>query len=144
MGSRATGRLQHRQDGRTATDLPVPRSPMMRTPPMFGSMTFKIKACFISSCPAILVKGKGGRFTVVAGACAPAATPLRRPSFRTHAVHTSKRDTRTRLCVCGPQVCRARGQRRECMVLPVAHRRLLLAAPLPQFVVSKQNIQPQN
>ena len=44
----------------TATDLPVPRSPMMRTPPMLGSMTFSMSASFISSCSATFTKGREG------------------------------------------------------------------------------------
>ena len=53
--------------GRTATDLPVPRSPMMRTPPMDGSMTLSSSASFISSCPASRTNGNAAvrraRFT---------------------------------------------------------------------------------
>ncbi len=53
--------------GRTATDFPVPRSPMMSTPPMEGSMTFSSSASFISSCPANRTKGNAAvrraRFT---------------------------------------------------------------------------------
>ena len=41
-------------------DLPVPRSPMIITPPIFGSITFNCNANFISSCPTIAVKGKTG------------------------------------------------------------------------------------
>ena len=44
----------------TATDLPVPLSPMMSTPPILGSITFSKIASFISSCPAILTKGRVG------------------------------------------------------------------------------------
>ena len=42
-------------------DFPVPLSPMIITPPIRGSITFKIRANFISSCPTIAVKGKTGR-----------------------------------------------------------------------------------
>ena len=48
---------------RTATDLPVPLSPMMRTPPMVGSMTFNMRANFMSSWSAILTNGSAGSFT---------------------------------------------------------------------------------
>jgi len=52
---------------RTATDFPVPRSPMMSTPPMEGSMTFSSNASFISSWPANRTKGNAAvrraRFT---------------------------------------------------------------------------------
>jgi hypothetical protein len=44
---------------RTAVDLPVPRSPKTRTPPMPGSMAVRIMACFISSWPTMAEKGKG-------------------------------------------------------------------------------------
>jgi hypothetical protein len=43
-------------------DLPVPRSPMIMTPPILGSITFNISASFISSCPTIALKGNTGRF----------------------------------------------------------------------------------
>ena len=39
-------------------DLPVPRSPIIITPPILGSITFSNRASFISSCPTIAVKGK--------------------------------------------------------------------------------------
>lgn len=45
---------------RTITDLAVPRSPMIKTPPMLGSTTLSINASFMSSCPAILTKGNAG------------------------------------------------------------------------------------
>ena len=45
---------------RTATDFPQPRSPMMRHPPMAGSITQSISASLSSSWPAICVKGNGG------------------------------------------------------------------------------------
>ena len=41
-------------------DLPVPRSPIIITPPIFGSITFNCRASFISSCPTIAVNGKTG------------------------------------------------------------------------------------
>ena len=44
----------------TATDLPVPLSPMMSTPPILGSITFSKMASFMSSWPAILTKGRVG------------------------------------------------------------------------------------
>ena len=43
---------------RTATLLPVPRSPMMRTPPMRESTTLSMSASFMSSWPTILTNGK--------------------------------------------------------------------------------------
>mmetsp|Transcript_16060 Transcript_16060/g.39982 ORF Transcript_16060/g.39982 Transcript_16060/m.39982 type:complete len:226 (-) Transcript_16060:121-798(-) len=58
-GSRST-------TARTATDLPVPRSPITSTPPMLGSTTFSSSASFISSCPAILTNGKDGIFEALA------------------------------------------------------------------------------
>jgi len=45
-------------------DLPVPRSPMIITPPMRGSITLSSRASFISSCPTIAVKGKALRFLI--------------------------------------------------------------------------------
>ncbi|KAG0486458.1 hypothetical protein HPP92_008553 [Vanilla planifolia] len=42
---------------RTAVDLPVPRSPIIITPPIFGSMTFSMRHSFISSCPTMAEKG---------------------------------------------------------------------------------------
>ena len=42
-------------------DLPVPRSPMTMTPPILGSITFRMSASFISSWPTMAVKGKTGR-----------------------------------------------------------------------------------
>ena len=41
-------------------DFPVPRSPIIITPPIFGSITFNCKASFISSWPTIAVNGKTG------------------------------------------------------------------------------------
>lgn len=37
----------------TATLFPVPRSPIISTPPIAGSMTLRMSASFISSCPTI-------------------------------------------------------------------------------------------
>ena len=45
---------------RIVVDLPVPRSPIIITPPILGSITFNCKANFISSCPTIAVNGKTG------------------------------------------------------------------------------------
>jgi hypothetical protein len=59
---------------RTATDLAVPRSPMMSTPPMLGSTTLSSSASFISSWPAILVKGKAGFFAALAAVTVAART----------------------------------------------------------------------
>src|SRR5437868_7553059 len=42
---------------RTAVDLPVPFSPRMSTPPMVGTIAFRIRASFIESCPTIAVNG---------------------------------------------------------------------------------------
>jgi len=42
---------------RTAVDLAVPFSPLIKTPPKAGLITFKIRDSFISSCPTIAVKG---------------------------------------------------------------------------------------
>jgi hypothetical protein len=47
-------------------DLPVPRSPIIITPPILGSITFRIRDSFISSWPTMAVKGKMGR---AAAAC---------------------------------------------------------------------------
>jgi hypothetical protein len=44
---------------RTAVDLPVPRSPKTRTPPIEGSIAVRIIARFISSWPTMAEKGKG-------------------------------------------------------------------------------------
>mmetsp|Transcript_13424 Transcript_13424/g.48847 ORF Transcript_13424/g.48847 Transcript_13424/m.48847 type:complete len:234 (-) Transcript_13424:207-908(-) len=43
---------------RTTVDLPVPRSPVIKTPPMRGSTIFSNSARFISSWPAMRVNGK--------------------------------------------------------------------------------------
>lgn len=48
------------EGGHTATDLPVPLSPMISTPPMAGSTTFNRSASFISSCPAKRTNGNAG------------------------------------------------------------------------------------
>lgn len=85
MGSRSTRE-------RTATLLPVPRSPMISTPPMVGSTTLSSSASFMSSCPASRVKGKAGRFLALS--CAGAAT-----------ADTSSR--RPRCCCAGPGCRRA-------------------------------------
>lgn len=53
--------------------LAVPRSPMMSTPPMAGSTTFSSSASFMSSCPAMHVKGNAGFFRVAASAAGAAA-----------------------------------------------------------------------
>lgn len=58
----------------TATDLPVPRSPMMRTPPMLGSMTFNMSASFMSSCSATFTKGREGIRDALPFTSAAAAT----------------------------------------------------------------------
>ena len=58
----------------TATDLPVPRSPMMRTPPMLGSITFSMSASFISSCSATFTKGSEGIRDALPFTSATAAT----------------------------------------------------------------------
>mmetsp|Transcript_8019 Transcript_8019/g.34117 ORF Transcript_8019/g.34117 Transcript_8019/m.34117 type:complete len:352 (-) Transcript_8019:215-1270(-) len=42
---------------RTATDLPVPRSPMIKHPPILESTTFSVSASLSSSCPTILTNG---------------------------------------------------------------------------------------
>ena len=42
---------------RTAVDFPVPRWPIISTPPIFGSITFRSRANFISSWPTMAVKG---------------------------------------------------------------------------------------
>jgi hypothetical protein len=43
---------------RTAVDLPVPRSPNTKTPPMLGSMAVSMMANFMSSWPTMAEKGK--------------------------------------------------------------------------------------
>lgn len=48
------------QTNLTHTDLAVPRSPIIRTPPMLRSMTLRSSASFIWSCPTIFVNGKAG------------------------------------------------------------------------------------
>mmetsp|Transcript_14492 Transcript_14492/g.43809 ORF Transcript_14492/g.43809 Transcript_14492/m.43809 type:complete len:285 (-) Transcript_14492:206-1060(-) len=45
---------------RTVVDLPVPRSPITMTPPIFGSMMLSSKASFICSWPTMAVKGNTG------------------------------------------------------------------------------------
>ena len=83
---------------RTATDLPVPRSPIMRTPPMEGSMTLSSSASFISFCPASRTNGNAAvrrarltAGTTSAGACgavvaaAATATPRWATSCRSEA-----------------------------------------------------------
>ncbi|RAL44759.1 hypothetical protein DM860_003518 [Cuscuta australis] len=42
---------------RTVVDFPVPRSPIIITPPIFGSITLSKRHNFISSCPTIAEKG---------------------------------------------------------------------------------------
>lgn len=42
---------------RTVVDLPVPRSPIIMTPPILGSMTLRRRQSFISSCPTMAAKG---------------------------------------------------------------------------------------
>jgi len=42
---------------RTAVDFPVPFSPRISTPPMVGTIAFRIRASFIDSWPTIAVKG---------------------------------------------------------------------------------------
>ncbi|MCH3978341.1 MAG: hypothetical protein LKE35_05140 [Candidatus Methanomethylophilus sp.] len=42
----------------TAVDFAVPFSPLISTPPIVGSMTFRRSALFILSCLTILVNGK--------------------------------------------------------------------------------------
>jgi hypothetical protein len=42
----------------TAVDLPVPRSPNTKTPPMLGSMAVSMMANFMSSWPTMAEKGK--------------------------------------------------------------------------------------
>src|SRR5438874_4915846 len=49
---------------RTAVDLPVPFSPRMSTPPMVGTIAFRIRASFIESWPTIAVNGKECRSRV--------------------------------------------------------------------------------
>ena len=44
-------------NARAAVDLPVPRSPRMRTPPIRMSMALSISARFMRSCPTMAVKG---------------------------------------------------------------------------------------
>mmetsp|Transcript_19820 Transcript_19820/g.51518 ORF Transcript_19820/g.51518 Transcript_19820/m.51518 type:complete len:313 (+) Transcript_19820:3598-4536(+) len=46
---------------RMVVDFPVPLSPMIITPPILGSITFRIKDSFISSWPTMAVNGKMGR-----------------------------------------------------------------------------------
>jgi hypothetical protein len=53
MGGRRAARA------RTAVDLPVPRSPKTRTPPIIGSMAVRTIARRMSSWPTMAVKGKG-------------------------------------------------------------------------------------
>ena len=43
---------------RASADLPVPCWPRIRTPPMVGTMAFRMSASFIDSWPTIAVKGK--------------------------------------------------------------------------------------
>ena len=50
---------------RIVVDFPVPRSPIIITPPILGSITFNCKANFISSCPIIAAKGKLFKFLTV-------------------------------------------------------------------------------
>mmetsp|Transcript_5287 Transcript_5287/g.10002 ORF Transcript_5287/g.10002 Transcript_5287/m.10002 type:complete len:223 (-) Transcript_5287:167-835(-) len=45
---------------RTACDLPVPRSPIISTPPSAGSMMLSMRPSFMSSCPTILTNGNTG------------------------------------------------------------------------------------
>ena len=49
---------------RTAVDLPVPFSPRMSTPPIVGTIAFRIRASFIDSWPTIAVKGNECRSRV--------------------------------------------------------------------------------
>jgi len=42
---------------RTAVDLAVPFSPLIKTPPIFGFITLRIRDAFILSCPTMAVKG---------------------------------------------------------------------------------------
>mmetsp|Transcript_33220 Transcript_33220/g.105908 ORF Transcript_33220/g.105908 Transcript_33220/m.105908 type:complete len:210 (-) Transcript_33220:504-1133(-) len=60
---------------RTVTDLAVPRSPMMSTPPMLGSTTLSSRASFMSSWPTMREKGKTGFFTPVVAANTTAPRP---------------------------------------------------------------------
>src|SRR5205823_4437383 len=46
-----------RARARTAVDLPVPFSPRISTPPIVGTMAFRIRASFIDSWPTMAVKG---------------------------------------------------------------------------------------
>ena len=61
----------------TATDFPVPRSPMMSTPPIAGSTTFSMSASFISSWAAIFTNGSSGARVAVSAAALTAAAARR-------------------------------------------------------------------
>lgn len=73
------GALRKREEERcarrlslTQTDFPVPLSPIIKTPPMPGSITFNNKASFISSCPATFTKGKEGILAAFKGGASKA------------------------------------------------------------------------
>jgi hypothetical protein len=89
MGSRSTS-------DRTATDLPVPRSPMIRTPPMLESTTLSSSASFMSSWPAMRTKGKAGFFLDLSETTIGAAAAAHRGGALLRAGRAPRRD-------CGPE-----------------------------------------
>mmetsp|Transcript_133534 Transcript_133534/g.188674 ORF Transcript_133534/g.188674 Transcript_133534/m.188674 type:complete len:215 (+) Transcript_133534:540-1184(+) len=66
-GSSETQAISGRRStkARMVVVLPVPRSPMIITPPILGSMTFRINDSFISDCPTMAEKGYTGLSVVV-------------------------------------------------------------------------------
>ena len=62
-GSLATTSISGKRSAKAliVVDFPVPRSPIIITPPILGSMTLSIRDNFISSWPTIAVKGKTTR-----------------------------------------------------------------------------------
>mmetsp|Transcript_62792 Transcript_62792/g.120905 ORF Transcript_62792/g.120905 Transcript_62792/m.120905 type:complete len:280 (+) Transcript_62792:552-1391(+) len=98
-----------RTKARTAVDLPVPRSPWIKTPPMTGSIKFNMRASFMSSCPttaengnAVMPKSDVAGFSATAGPAARPTSPtapvcletaLLRRSWRRHAAHATARPT---------------------------------------------------
>src|SRR5258705_5736763 len=51
---------------RTTVDLAVPRCPIISTPPILGSMRFRISASFISSCPTMAENGNSADVAILA------------------------------------------------------------------------------
>jgi len=114
--------------GHTATDLPVPRSPMMSTPPTVGSITLSISASFMSSWSARRTNGSAGILLpfAAAGRCATAvlarvtAAPRRRcaqhalPRLRAAGLSAS------RVRRCAPGTCEASAAHGACSVRPPA------------------------